>query len=114
MKQQTAGHGFSTPDCHAVRCSLSLSVMNLKSEYGGEKGELGFEHSVSGTLFFIFLQIYFYSFMYLFMYLFLFLVALGVCCCTWALSSCGEWGPLFAAVCGLPTAVASLAAEHRL
>ena len=29
-------------------------------------------------------------------------------CCTWAFSSCGEWGLLFVAVCGLLIAVASL------
>ena len=29
-------------------------------------------------------------------------------------SSCGEWGPLFVAVCGLLIAVASLVAEHGL
>ena len=31
-----------------------------------------------------------------------------------ALSSCGKWGLLFVAVCGLLIAVASLVAEHRL
>ena len=45
---------------------------------------------------------------YLFMYL---LAALGLCCCTWAFSSCGEWGLLFVAVCGLLIAVASLVVE---
>lgn len=41
VKQQTAGHGFSTPDCHAVRCSLSLTVMNLKGrEWGGHISQL--------------------------------------------------------------------------
>ena len=37
---------------------------------------------------------------------------LGLCCCTWAFSSCGEWGLLFAAVCRFLIAVASLVAEH--
>ena len=31
----------------------------------------------------------------------------------WALSSCGEWGLLFVAVCGLLIAVVSLVLEHR-
>ena len=44
----------------------------------------------------------------------LFLAALGLCCCTWAFSSCGESGLLFVAVCRLLTAAASLVAEHRL
>ena len=45
--------------------------------------------------------------------LFLFLTALGLRCCMQALSSCGEWGLLFVAVCGLLTAVVSLVLEHR-
>ena len=46
---------------------------------------------------------------------FLFLAALGLCCCcTWAFSSCGEQGLLFAMVRGLLIAVASLVAEHGL
>ena len=42
------------------------------------------------------------------------MAALGLCCCTWAFSSCSEGGLLFVAVCGLLIAVASLVAEHRL
>ena len=34
--------------------------------------------------------------------------------CARAFSSCGKWGPLFIAVRGPPTIVASLVAEHRL
>ena len=45
---------------------------------------------------------------------FFFLVALGLCCCTWAFSSCGEWGLLFVAVRGLLIVVASLVVEHGL
>ena len=44
----------------------------------------------------------------------LFLVVLGLYCCTWAFSSCGEWGLLFLVVCRLLFAVVSLVAEHRL
>ena len=43
----------------------------------------------------------------------LFLAALGLPCCTWAFSSCGEQGLLFVAVRGLLIAVASLV-EHGL
>ena len=50
----------------------------------------------------------------LFVYLFLLLAALGLCCCTQAFLSCGEWGLLFVAVSGLLIAVASLAVEHGL
>ena len=57
----------------------------------------------------------------LFIYLFIFkkfiylsLAALGLRCCAWAFSSCGEQGLLFVVVCGLLIAVASLVAEHGL
>ena len=37
-----------------------------------------------------------------------------LCFCARAFSSCGKWGPLFIAVRGPLTVVASLVAEHRL
>ena len=49
----------------------------------------------------------------LFIYLFI-LVVLGLCCCTWAFSSCGERGLLFVAVHGLLIEVSSPVAEHGL
>ena len=52
-------------------------------------------------------------FVFFFFFIFL-LAALGLHCCAWAFSSCGEWGLLFVAVCGLLIAVASLVAEHGL
>ena len=42
------------------------------------------------------------------------MAVLGLCCCARAFSSCGEWGLLFIAVCGLLIEVASLVAEHGL
>ena len=45
---------------------------------------------------------------------FFFLAALGLHCCAWAFSSCGERGLLFFAVCGLLIAVDSLVVEHGL
>ena len=42
------------------------------------------------------------------------MAVLGLCFCARALSSCGKRGPLFIAVCGPLTIVASLVAEHRL
>ena len=51
---------------------------------------------------------------YIYFNLFLFLAALGLCCCTQAFSTCGEWGLLFVAVRGLLIAVASLVAKHGL
>ena len=63
-----------------------------------------------------YLLIYFiYSSLYVFFLLiYLFWAALGLHCCVWAFSSCGEWGLLFVAVRRLLIAVASLVAEHGL
>ena len=49
---------------------------------------------------------------YLFIYLFM--AVLGLCFCARAFSSCSKRGPLFIAVRGPLTIVASLVAEHRL
>ena len=57
---------------------------------------------------FTFFKIYFIYFIYLF------LAALGLRCCAWDFSSCGQWGLLSVAVSGLLIAVASLVAEHGL
>ena len=46
--------------------------------------------------------------------LFFFLAVLGLHCCSWAFSSCSEWGLLSSLVRGLPVAVTSLVVEHRL
>ena len=42
------------------------------------------------------------------------MAALGLCCCAWAFSICGEWELLFVAVRRLLIVVASPVAEHRL
>ena len=49
-----------------------------------------------------------------FLKFYLFLVVLGLHCCAWAFSSCGERGPVFVAIHGLLIAMASLVVEHRL
>ena len=57
----------------------------------------------------------FISFLYfLFLFFNLFLAVLGLRFCARAFSSCGKRGPLFIAVCGPLTVVASPVAEHRL
>ena len=61
---------------------------------------------------FILLSFFFFNTFIYFIYLFL--AALGLRCCARAFSSCGEWGLLFVAVCGLLIAVSSLVAEHGL
>ena len=63
-------------------------------------------HAASKTRFF------FFNLFYLFIYLFL--AALGLRCCAWAFSSCGERGLLFFVVGRLLIVVASLVAEHGL
>ena len=46
--------------------------------------------------------------------IYLFLVALGLCCCAWAFSSCRKRGYSLIVLYGLLTAVASLVAEHGI
>ena len=43
-----------------------------------------------------------------------FLAALGLRCCAWAFSSCGERGLVFIVVQGLLVALVSLVVEHGL
>ena len=50
----------------------------------------------------------FFFFFFLIFLIYLFLAALGLHCCAWAFSSCGERGLFFVVVRGLPIAVASL------
>ena len=57
------------------------------------------------------MQVFFFFLIYLF---YLFLAALGLRCCAWAFSSCGEWGLLFIVLRGLLIEVASFIAEHGL
>ena len=54
------------------------------------------------------------AFIYFYKFIYLFLAALGLRCCAWAFSSCGERELLFVEVRGLLIAVASLIAEHGL
>ena len=49
-----------------------------------------------------------------FILFYLFLAALGLRCCVWAFSGCGEQGLLFVAVHGLLVAVAFLIVERGL
>ena len=65
---------------------------------------------------FYFLHLFlFFCFFYKFIYfIYSFLAVLGLRCCTWDFSSCGERGLHLVAVCGLLIEVASLVAEHRL
>ena len=53
-------------------------------------------------------------FFFLILFIYLFMAVLGLHFCARAFSSCGKWGPLFIAVRGPLTIVASPIAEHRL
>ena len=48
-----------------------------------------------------------------YVFIYLFLAVLGVCCFTWAFSSCGSWDYSLV-VHGLLTGVSPLAADHKL
>ena len=61
-----------------------------------------------------YIYIYFFFFINLFIFIYLFLAVLGLRFCARAFSSCCERGPLFIAVRGPLTILASLVAEHRL
>ena len=52
--------------------------------------------------------------LFFFFLIYLFMAVLGPRFCARAFSSCGKWGPLFIAVRGPLTIVASLVVEHRL
>ena len=58
-------------------------------------------------------QVPFFFFFKEHLFIYLFLAVLGLCCCTRAFSSCGEWGLLFVAVRGLLIVLAFLV-EHGL
>ena len=54
---------------------------------------------------------------FIFLILFIYLLsstALGLCCCAWGFSSCGQRGLLFVVVHGLLIVVASLVVDHGL
>ena len=58
--------------------------------------------------------IFFLEILHFYYLFYLFMAVLGLGFCARAFSSCGKWGPLFIAVRGPPTIVASLVAEHGL
>ena len=57
---------------------------------------------------------FYFLILFIYLFIYLFLAVLGLRFCARAFSSCGKWGPLFIAVRGPLTIVASLVAEHRL
>ena len=88
--------------CLVVICTSSLEKYLCKS----------FAHFCIGYFIGFFFYILFLFFLSFFTYLFL--AVLDLHFCARAFSSCGKRGPLFIAVRGPLTVVASLVAEHRL
>ena len=87
---------------YMVNIQMGYEKLNnrLQEERWGTGRSMGFSHMCN---------------VYIYIYLInLFLAALGLHCCAWAFSSCGEQGLLFVVVRGLLIAVASLVAEHGL
>ena len=84
------GSLFTTPSPAFIVCRFFLKEILMSLTY------------IEGLFFFKYLFIY------------LFLAVLGLRFCARAFSSCGKRGPLFIAVHGPLTIVASLVAEHRL
>ena len=95
---------FANTFSHSIGCLLVLSVVSF-----AEQKLLSLIRPHLFTFAFI---LFFKNFFVFFIYLFM--AALGLHCCAWAFSSCGERGLLFVAVHGLLIAVASLVAEHGL
>ena len=73
--------------------------------------DIFFYHSFIGKINLIIIIIFFKGTP---LFIYLFLAVLGLRFCARAFSSCGKRGPLFIAVHGPLTIVASLVAEHRL
>ena len=74
----------------------------------------GSNFSTSSSSPVIFCNSFVFVFLIKLFFIYLFLAALGLRCCARAFSSCGKWGLLLVAVCGLLIAVASLVAEYGL
>ena len=86
---------------------------NIKIVLGYMQNNTVFMHGI--FFFSLELSFQFFKLINLFIFIFiLFLAVLGLRFCARALSSCGEWGPLFITVRGPLTIAASLVAEHRL
>ena len=102
-------------------CVLTMQKGHLdpvvrESGFTGQTAENIKEENKTELSILIELSVSFYFILIFFkcLFIYLFLAALGLCCCTWAFSSCGEQGLLFLVVRGLLIAVASLVVEHRL
>ena len=90
---------------------MPAAVTSLRMKYSAFKKEM----TISNTH--IQIKLFFKQYFLIFNFLNLFfkiLAALGLHCCTWAFSSCGEQRLLFIMMRGRLIAVASPVAEHGL
>lgn len=99
--QQMTSPYFIRENIHGKMAYL-LNVFSLKLQSEVSPSQGHYE-----SVYFSFLKIRWFL-------LILVLAVLGLHCCAWAFSSCGELGSSLAALCGLLNAVASLAAERGL
>ena len=80
---------------------LSIGQLHLWA-WGPLSAQPTTHHPVASSIFFFFIY-----------FIYLFLAVLGLHCCAWTFSSCGERGLLFVEEHGLLRVVASLVAELR-
>ena len=109
QKKRKINQLIESPKLHSTRISSPISFCLLTFNHL----HFTFLMLVIPTFLFSPQAFHFYYFLK-FLFYFNFLAALGLHCCSWAFSSCGELGLLFVEVHGLLIAVASLVAEHRL
>ena len=88
------------------RCEIFLNIMTSHCY----RGMVFLQKWISDLLLFLlFIYLFFIN-----LFIYLFLAVLGLRFCARAFSSCGERGPLFIAVCGPLTVMASLVVGHGL
>ena len=107
----------SIPQSSCLHLFASSLLLNLLKAILKRHKDLYLSNPVFIVLFwfcFFKIVVIFSFFKNVFIYLFLSLAVLGLRFCARAFSSCGKRGPLFIAVSGPLTFVASLVAEHRL
>ena len=98
---------------HTLWVIFSISaVLNYLCFMTFRSISLGLSFGFIGSISFSVLYIYIY--IYIYIYKFFFLAVLGLRCCSWAFSSCGERGLLSSCSARASDWVASLAGEHGL
>ena len=97
---------------HFVAVSFFLcNLFSPSNKVGCHSLQMTCTHAENVVFFFLIMWVVLLIIIY---FIYLFLAVLGLRFCARAFSSCGKRGPLFIAVHGPLTIVASLVAEHRL